>query len=865
MKIFLALSLLTIVNWHNCYCQIEETFSDADFTNAPSWHGDESKFAVLDGQLKLTAQGITSTAFMSTQSTAVNNASWEVLIRMDFNPSSTNFSKIYLISDQPDLSNSLNGYFVKIGQSTDEVSLYRQEGITEIKIIDGLDKRLDFSKVSVKIKVLRDDVGNWHLYSDVGAKGEYALEGSVIDNTYLSCSFFGLSCKYTASRSEKFYFDDITVTGSSFIDIISPELEDVKVISHNQLDVKFSESLDSMSAVVLANYDVNNGLGNPVSAALFPDRKTVRLAFSKDFLNRIECLLYISGVKDAAGNTMIATEKNFVSFHAEAVAYRDIIITEIFADPSPQVGLPSLEYIELFNRSSNPVDLSEWVLSDGNSNCTLSSKILFPYEYLIIADQAGKESLNNFGPTMGVDNFITLNNNGDAITIKGLDGVVIDSVNYADTWYKDDDKKAGGWSLELIDPNNICGEINNWLASQHANGGTPGKQNSVYESRPDRIGPKLLSAIPTSANIIMLKFDEKLENKQLDLSAFVVKPKTEIAAAKFLDTSLTTINILLVQDIQANIMYTISTQKIYDCAGNTIESAFNTVDFGLPRTADSLDIVVNEILFNPRPTGTDFVEIYNNSSSFINLKNYALATMKDEQIKDSKVITATDFLLKPFSYLVLSQNGNVLKGEYVAAHEENFLEVDYLPSFNDDEGSVVLLDDKAQVIDYFAYSEGMHSVFLKDEEGVSLERLGFDESTNEIQNWKSASSNAGFATPGYRNSNVVSSSPLQDESVTVEPEIFIPVYGQPNFTLIQYKLEQGGYMANIIIYDTQGHEIKQVANNELLSADGFFRWDGDQNNGSKARMGYYVITFEIFNSTGLVKTFRKRVAIVTEF
>ena len=74
----------------------------------------------------------------------------------------------------------------------------------------------------------------------------------------------------------------------------------------------------------------------------------------------------------------------------------------------------------------------------------------------------------------------------------------IDSVNYSDNWYKDEDKRDGGWTLEIIDPDNICSEHQNWVASEDELGGTPGTQNSVFANKPDLTGPKLLSAIPIS-------------------------------------------------------------------------------------------------------------------------------------------------------------------------------------------------------------------------------------------------------------------------------------------------------------------------------------------------------------------------------
>ncbi len=196
----------------------------------------------------------------------------------------------------------------------------------------------------------------------------------------------------------------------------------------------------------------------------------------------------------------------------------------------------------------------------------------------------------------------------------------IDSVNYSDSWYKDEDKREGGWTLEIIDPDNICSEHQNWVASEGDTGGTPGTQNSVFANKPDLTGPKLLSAIPTSPFELQLKFDEKLEKRVPEGLAFNIDPLLEVGAVSFSNASLTTLKVSLVHEIQPGIVYSINAENLYDCAGNLIQPEEATAEFGLPEGADSLDVLINEILFNPRPTGVDFVEIVNSSAKFINLR-----------------------------------------------------------------------------------------------------------------------------------------------------------------------------------------------------------------------------------------------------
>jgi hypothetical protein len=161
------------------------------------------------------------------------------------------------------------------------------------------------------------------------------------------------------------------------------------------------------------------------------------------------------------------------------------------------------------------------------------------------------------------------------------------------------------------------------------------------------------------------------------------------------------------------------------------------------------------------------------------------------------------------------------------------------------------------------YNKNFHSDLIKDDEGVSLERISYSNPTNDSQNWNSASAQSGFATPGYINSNARPSTPVAQGTVTIEPEIFIPNSGAYDFAKINYAFDQAGYIANIRVVDLEGRSIKTIANNENLGFEGFFRWDGDRDDGSRARMGYYVVWVEVFDTSGTVSNFRKRVVIAT--
>ena len=102
---------------------------------------------------------------------------------------------------------------------------------------------------------------------------------------------------------------------------------------------------------------------------------------------------------------------------------------------------------------------------------------------------------------------------------------------------------------------------------------------------------------------------------------------------------------------------------------------------------------------------------------------------------------------------------------------------------------------------------------------------------------------------------------MNENSVQVEPEVFSPLQPGQEFSKINYHFDQSGQVANVKIMDQEGRLIKTLANNVTIGLEGFFRWDGERDDGSLARIGYYVVWFEVFDLTGFVNTIRKRVVI----
>ena len=197
--------------------QFTDSFSDGDFTNNPNWLGDIGVFEVDTNFTLHLNDSVANISSLVTQSQSIINGEWVFSVRLDFAPSTNNYARVYLVSDEQDLTGPLNGYFVKIGGQSgtvDDISLYRQMATNHTEVIDGIDS-LASNYPNISVKVTRDSIGNWELFVDTNSG--FFTQGIAFDNSITESDYFGVFCKYTITRSDKFWFDNFNVTGSAAI------------------------------------------------------------------------------------------------------------------------------------------------------------------------------------------------------------------------------------------------------------------------------------------------------------------------------------------------------------------------------------------------------------------------------------------------------------------------------------------------------------------------------------------------------------------------------------------------------------------------------------------------------------------------
>ncbi len=555
----------------------------------------------------------------------------------------------------------------------------------------------------------------------------------------------------------------------------------------------------------------------------------------------------------------------FVSAAKAQVANRnDVVIDEIMADPTPQLSLPNSEWVELRNTTGATINLTGWRIGDATGQSgPMPNYNLKADSVVIVCTGSAAAALLVYGPVISVTSFPGLDNAGDVLFLRSPQNKIIHAVGYTDAWYKNELKKDGGWTMEMIDTKNACSGLSNWTASVDINGGTPGKKNSVDAANADQTAPRLLRAFAVDSVNVSLVFDEPLDSLKgataanYSISDGIGVPQTATAVQPVFDK----VNLKLSTTLLRNKVYTITVTAVTDCAGNLIGNS-KTARLGISEIADSLGIIINEVLFNPKPGGTDYVEIYNRSNKIADLKQLYIANRNSTGVISSiKQLFADSYLLFPGDFLVITEDQALVKAQYIFQNPDAFITVSGMPSFNDDEGTVIILNQQGKITDELKYSEKWHFKLIDDREGVALERIDYGAATQQAENWHSAATSAGYGTPTYKNSQYRIDAGVQGE-ISVTPEIFSPDNdGFDDFATVGYSFPEPGYIANITIFDAAGRPVRYLQRNALCGIKGSYRWDGLGDKGQQLPVGIYVLYTEIFNLKGKTKKFKNTIVV----
>ncbi|MEG1498433.1 MAG: hypothetical protein RR393_03280 [Bacteroidales bacterium] len=279
------------------------------------------------------------------------------------------------------------------------------------------------------------------------------------------------------------------------------------------------------------------------------------------------------------------------------------------------------------------------------------------------------------------------------------------------------------------------------------------------------------------------------------------------------------------------------------------------------------DFLFSEILFDVPALESKFVEIYNASNKKLASFGLALGVWVDKELKWSRLTTSMDTSsIMPGFYRAFAKDASKLSLLYTSCS-------DYIqssrsfPSLDVQEGNLCLgfLSKDTLILDKMYYNKNMHHLLLPSVKGISLERIRFDHSAMEANNWHSAAQTAGYATPGCVNSQYREDG--EDNGgmgkyFTLSSSFITPNNdGLNDYLEISWNKNLQGYFCSILIFDSYGRSLCVLAKEVLLGSSGHFIYAGIDAKGSRLRAGIYIVLVEISRKDGKRKYLRYALAI----
>ncbi|MBT8379091.1 MAG: lamin tail domain-containing protein [Ignavibacteria bacterium] len=445
--------------------------------------------------------------------------------------------------------------------------------------------------------------------------------------------------------------------------------------------------------------------------------------------------------------------------------YNDVVFNEIMYRPS--AGEP--EWVELYNRTSSPLNLKKWKLNDAASSITITTNDIFIPANAFIVLTADSSIINFYNvPSEIIDlNLPALNNTGDAVVIKDSLGILIDSLFYLPVWGGNEE----GRSLERISVDNSSTDSTNWGTSENPFKATPGKINSLTKKDFDitTVDVLFVPEFPLQGDTVFVS--AKVKNIGFNDANFTIQLFEDTNSDSVPDLLLTTVqNLFLASDDSSIFNLNFSIENLQSKRGFLINALFSadedttnnklykSIEPGFPPQS----VVINEILYAPTGGEPEWIELYNRTNTLINLKDWSV---NDILTTPTSVSIEDNVLIEPNSSVVLSRSSNIVNFHRFIPAEVYVLS---LPSLNNDVDGVVLKDKRGLEIDSILYTFEWGGT-----NGNSLERVSVDASSSLQTNWGN-SLDIEQSTPGRINSLTPKQFDLSVAEMSFNPRFPVP-------------------------------------------------------------------------------------------
>lgn len=773
-------------------------------------------------------------------------------IRHAYNPSRNNNWQFYFLSLLPDQLWNCMVFGVNFTGSDDTLRLWQvlDGDIAEI-VNTGISYEDEIGRtLSPHFFITRTPGGEWSVKMDfLGDGSALQVLGSGNEQTFTEGKFLGLRYAYSSAQDRKLWVDDILTEGVFYKDEKAPVLDTVIFTGLNSILLCFDENI------------LLTGSSRFLWKETYPDTLTVtsnevQLTFPENFPNREVQLLSIHAIEDMEGNLLADT---LLEFRQELVEFGEVVFNEIMCDPEPPVYLPACEYVEMLNNSGSSVDLSGFSLLVNSKTYLIPEAVIQAGEYLILSSENSGQFFNGKQVLEILSSASALSNSGAKLGLFDTYSRLIHTVTYREMESYDPLKSEGGWSLECVDPDLECGGLENWKASRHPEGGSPGAPNSVMDDRVDLLPPEITFLGIADTNALFIHFSESVYLSEESGSGFYIQDIGPLEPVLYTSPLVTEVlELVSNMSFTENVLYTVELENIADCEGN--KTGRLTLDFRLPKLPSPQMVVINELMYDPLPGSQEYLELYNISDQYLDLRDMKISVNSDTNPNPNpslSLLSDCSHLIDPNQYVAFTADEQQLRDQWGLNQVIDVVEMVSWRSLPNEHGYLNLLNRSDIIMERLHYHDSLHHDLLMDPGGVALERIS---AKSTIGNWTSASATVNYGTPGTENSQ---KSIEVEEGGMVEllPKVISPdLDGHNDLAEIILQGFTVGSYASIYVSDINGYEIITIVENGILGGDDHFFWDGHDGNQHLVLPGIYIVHIRVHGKFG-EQIFRKSLAV----
>ena len=475
------------------FSQFQETFESQELPE--SWIGNRQQFVINDGVLMVNGQEQTETVSLSyPYSIEGNEQEWEFYLYLKDKPTTKNRIKISPAS--PDKIPS--GFYICAGYNKpDRLRL----GINdqEIQAFPDFD---DEERCILHIIITCKDQRYWsfsvgNALSDETTKQTASFESSY---TFPSQANFCIQVTHTKTRTDDFGIDDICYRTKiteqpeepGQTEQSSVELTAIQPISLSEVSFEFNGPVSLENAVFsISGYGFEGKCSAVRSIYQDNNHQVVMIRFPQSMTLNKEYTFYIENLKDEQGAIIPDASYTFLLQEEEtpedpeeepdepetpvvpeepeqpeeSYPKGSVIIHEVMADPKGLTALPETEYIELYNKVDQSIDLSNWILNYGTTPIALTGVVIPAHGWAVLY-RSGREIEVGNGQACPLDKFPSaLANTGKELSLYDANSQLMDQYTYPKA------KPACSWEYDE----------EGWHLSTDPRGGTPGEANSEAE------------------------------------------------------------------------------------------------------------------------------------------------------------------------------------------------------------------------------------------------------------------------------------------------------------------------------------------------------------------------------------------------